>query len=65
MNDRGLIASYLMSRLPKIANPENTTQYKLVKDFISNRLNDLLIQNSIPVILHDNLLTFRDTGKIF
>ena len=31
MNDRGIIASYLMSPLSKITNPENTTQFKLKK----------------------------------
>ena len=63
MNDRGKIASYLLSPLSKITNLENTSQFKLVKDFYSNRVNDLLIHSSIPVTLFDNLLTFRDTGK--
>ena len=65
MNDRGIITSYLMSPLSKITNPENTSQYKLVKDHNSNRVNDLLIKNTIPIILYNNLLTFRDTGKEF
>ena len=65
MNDRGILASYLMSPLSKITNPENSTQYKLVKDSSSNRVNDLLIHNTIPITLYNNLLTFRDTGKKF
>ena len=65
MNDRGIIASYLMSLLSKTTNPENTSQFKLVKDSRSNRVNDLLIHNSIPITLHDNLLTFRDTKRHF
>ena len=65
MNDRGIIASYLLSPLAKIINPENSTQFKLVKDSSSNRVNDLLIHNSIPITLHDNLLTFRDSNKQF
>ena len=64
MNDRNILASYLMFPLSKITNPENTSQFKLVEDFTSNRVNDLLIHNTIPVTLHDKLLTFRDTGKI-
>ena len=64
-SDRGIKASYLMSPLSKITNPENTTQFKVVKDSNSNRVNDLLIHNSIPITLHDNLLTFRDTSKVF
>ena len=65
MNDRGILATYLMSPLSKTTNPENTTQFKLVKDSTSNRVNDLKINNSIPITLHNNLLTFRDTNKQF
>ena len=54
-----------MSPLPKIANPETFSQFKLVKDSSSNRVNNLLIHNTIPITLHDNLLTFRDTGEEF
>ena len=65
MNDRGILATYLMSPLSKITNPENTTQFKLVKDANSNRVNDLNINNSIPITLYNNMITFRDTGKEF
>ena len=65
MNDRGTLASYLMSPLSKITNPENVSQFKLVKDSSSKRVNDLVIKNRIPITLHDNLLTFRDTNKQF
>ena len=65
MNDRGILASYLMSPLSKITNPENTTQFKLVKDSNSNRVNDLKINKTIPITLYKNMLRFRDTGKEF
>ena len=65
MNDRGILASYLMSPLSKITNPENTGQFKLVKDPSSNRVNDLKIHNSIPITLYGNMLTFRDANKQF
>ena len=65
MNDRGILASYLLSPLSKITNPENTSQFKLVKDHNSNRVNDLLMKNKIPITLYGNILTFRDTGKKF
>ena len=65
MNDRGILASYLMSPLSKITNPENTTQFKLVKDSNSNRVNDLKINKTIPITLYNNMLTFRDTGREF
>ena len=55
----------MKSLLSKITNPENTTHFKLAKVSSSNRVNDLLIHNSIPNTLHDNLLTFRDTNKVF
>ena len=65
MNDRGILATYLMSPLSRITNPENTTQFKIIKDSTSNRVNDLKINNSIPITLYNNLLTFRDTNKQF
>ena len=51
MNDWGILASYLMSPLSKITNPENSTQFKLVKGSSSNRVSDLLIHNTIPITL--------------
>ena len=65
MNDRGILACYFMSPLSKITNPENTTQFKLVKDSSSNRVKDLLIHNTIPITLHNNLLTICDTNEQF
>ena len=65
MNDRGILASFLMSSLSKITNPENSSQFKLVKDLSSNRVNDLKIHNSIPITLYGIMLTFRDTNKQF
>ena len=65
MNDRGILASYLMSPLSKITNPENTSPLKLVKDSSSNKVNDLKIHNSKPITLYGNMLTFRDTNKQF
>ena len=65
MNDRGILATYLMSSLSIITNPENSSQFKLVKDPSSNRVNDLKINKTIPITLYGNILTFRDTGKKF
>ena len=48
-----------------MTNPEDSTQFRLVKYPSSNKVNDLLIKNTLTITLHDNLLTFRDTGKIF
>ena len=38
-----------MSPLSNKTNPENTSQFKVVKDHNSNRVNDLKIHNSIPI----------------
>ena len=65
LKDRGIIASYLLSLLAKITNPENSSQFQLLKDFNSNRVNDLKINKSIPITLYNNMLTFRDSGKVF
>ena len=65
MKDRGIIASCLLSPLAKIFNPENTTQFKLINDSTSDNVNDLKINNSIPITLYNNILTFRDTGEEF
>ena len=63
MNDRGILATYLMSPSSRITNPENASQFKLVKDPSSNRVNDLIINKTIPITLYGNMLTFRDTNK--
>ena len=65
MNDRGILATYLMSLLSRITNPEISSQFKLVKDSSSNRVNDLKINKTIPITLYGNMLTFRDTNKQF
>ena len=54
-----------MSSLSEITNPERTNQLKLLKDLDSNRVNDLLINKTIPVTVYNNLLTFRDTDEKF
>ena len=51
MKDRGILASYLMSPLSKISNPEKSSQFKLVKDSSSNRVNHLKINKTIPITL--------------
>ena len=62
MNDRGILATHLMSPLSKITNPEKTSQFIIEKDHNSNRVNDLLMKNKIPITLYGNTLTFRDTN---
>ena len=65
MNYRCILAIYLMSPLSKITNVENFSQFRLIKDPNSIRVNDLIIDITIPVTLYNNLLTFRDKGEEF
>ena len=65
MNVRGKKSPSLLSPLSKVTNPENETQFKLVKDSSLNRVDGLFIHNTLPITLHDNLLTLRDTSKVF
>ena len=65
MNDRGIIERCLLSPLSIFTNPEDTSQFKLLKDPSPNRVNDLLIHTEKPVSLYNNLLTFRDSDKRF
>ena len=65
MNDRGVLTTYLMSPLSRITNLDNTSQFSLVKDHNSKRVNDLLMKNKIPITLYGNMSTFRDTNKQF
>ena len=65
MNDRGILATYLISPLSRITNRDNASQFRLVKDSSSNRVNDLKINKTIPITLYGNMLTFRDTNKQF
>ena len=65
VTDWGIIACFLLSLLSKTTNPEQTSQFKLVKDPGSNRVNDLLISKTMTFFLSHNLLTFRDLDKTF
>ena len=65
LNDKGIIASYLLSPLSKITQPKHTSLFKLVNDLDSNRINDLLITKTTPISLYDILLSFHDTDTQF
>ena len=65
MNDRGMIAPNLANPLDNLSKPENKSQFRLIKDLNSIEMNDFLINDGIPVTLYCNMLTFRDSRKIF
>ena len=61
MNDKGMIAPYFASSLVKLFKPENKSQFRLMKDLNSTKMNDFLINTSVPVTLYSKMLTFRIT----
>ena len=64
MKDRGIIAAYLLSPSSKTSTRgENTSQFTLIKDYNSNRVNDLLKHTTIPATLYNNWLLFHDTAN--
>ena len=65
MNDRGILATYLMSPSSKNNNPKTSSQFKLVKDSNLNRVKDLKRNKTKTITLYNNLSTFCDTGKEF
>ena len=65
MNDKGMIAPYLASSLVNLCKPENKSQFRLKKDLNSTKMNAFMINGGIPVTLFSNMLTFRDSNKIF
>ena len=54
-----------MSPLSEITNLENSTQFELVTDSTSTRVEDFLINKTTPIPPYNNFLTFRDTVKVF
>ena len=65
MIDKDMIAPFLASSLANLFEPENRSQFKLIKDQNSIRMNEILMNKSIPVTLYSNMLTFRNSNKSF
>ena len=61
MNDKGLIDSSLID----VIKSDNRSQFRLSKDLGSTKPNDFLINEKVPVSIFSNMLTFRDTNKVF
>ena len=61
MNDKGLIDSSLI----EVIKSDNKGQFRLTKDPNSTKMNDFLINEKVPVSIFSNMLTFRDTKKVF
>ena len=65
MNDKSMIALYLASSFVNLFKPEIKSQFRLRKDVKSTEMNDFLIHGNIPVSLHSNMITFRDSNRGF
>ena len=65
MDEKGMIAPYLISSLSNVFNLENKSQFRLRKDPNSTKINDFLIHRGIPVTLFSNMITFRDSNRSF
>ena len=65
MDEKGMIALYLVSSLSNVFNLENKSQFRLRKDPNSTKINDFLIHRGIPVTLFSNMIIFRDSNKSF
>ena len=65
MDEKGMIAPYLVSSLSKFFKLENKSQFRLRKDPNSTKINDFLIHRGIPVTLFSNMIIFRDSNKSF
>ena len=61
MNDKGLIDSSLI----EVIKSDNKGQFRLTKDPNSTKPNDFLINEKVPVTIFSNMLTFRDSKKVF
>ena len=65
MDEKGMIAPYLVSSLSNVFHLENKTQFRLRKDPNSTKINDFLIHRGIPVTLFSDMITLRDSNKSF
>ena len=65
MDEKGMIAPYLVSSLSNVFNLENKSQFRLRKDPNSTKINNFLIHRGIPVTLFSNMKIFRDSNKSF
>ena len=65
MDDKGLIAPYLVSSLVEVFKKDNKSQFPLNKDPNSTKMNDFLIHGTIPVTIFSNMIVFRDSNKSF
>ena len=65
MIDKGMIAPYLAPSFVNLFEPENKSQFNLIKDQNSIRMIDFLMNGGVPISLYSNMLTFRDSNKSF
>ena len=65
MIDKGMLAPYLSSFLVNLFKPEIKSQFRLMKDLNSAKMNENFINTSVPLTPFSNLLIFRDSNESF
>ena len=53
-----MIAPFLASSLVNLFKPESVSQFRLIKDHNSVRMNEFLTNTSVPITLYSKMLTF-------
>ena len=59
MDDKGLIATYLVPSLVEVFKKDNKSQFRLRKEPNSTKMNDFLIHATIPVTIFSNMITLE------
>ena len=62
VNDKGTIRPYLASSLVNLFKLESKSQFSLLKDLSSTKMNNLWINTSVLVTLYSKMFTFIDTN---
>ena len=65
MDEKCMIAPYLVYSLAEAFRPGNKSQFCLRQDPNSTKINDFYINRGVPVTIFSKMITFRDTNKTF
>ena len=67
MNAKRMIAPYLTPSSVNLFKPECKSQFRLIQYLNSTKMNDFLIDTSVPTTLYSNFLTkksFKSDGNL-
>ena len=63
LNEKGLIAPYLVYSLAEAFRPGNNSQFRLRQDPNPTKINDFKINRGVPVSIFGNMITFEILTK--